>query len=105
MTDEVQKPAVAVRLQRPVRPLAERLEDAAHAWEKGLTIFGGDYMPGPEMLREAKAEIEMLRKPLTRHQIEMVMTQHYPLDSLLRENLDHFEACVRDIERLHGIGA
>jgi hypothetical protein len=33
------------------------------------------------------------------------MTQHYPLSSLLREEVDAFEACVRDIERLHGIGA
>lgn len=42
---------------------------------------------------------------LTRQQIDAVMTEHYPLDSLLRENVDAFEACVRDIERLHGIGA
>ena len=43
--------------------------------------------------------------PLTRQQIDDVMTQHYPLSSLLREEVDAFEACVRDIERLHGIGA
>jgi hypothetical protein len=42
---------------------------------------------------------------LTRQQIDAVMTEHYPLDSLLRENVDAFEACVRDLERLHGIGA
>jgi hypothetical protein len=45
------------------------------------------------------------RQPLTRQQIDDVMTQHYPLSSLLREEVDAFEACVRDIERLHGIGA
>ena len=45
------------------------------------------------------------RTPLTRQQIDAVMTEHYPLDSLLRENVDAFEVCVRDIERLHGIGA
>ena len=45
------------------------------------------------------------KKPLTRQQIDDVMTQHYPLSSLLREEVDAFEACVRDIERLHGIGA
>ena len=45
------------------------------------------------------------RAPLTRQQIDDVMTQHYPLSSLLREEVDAFEACVRDIERLHGIGA
>lgn len=28
-----------------------------------------------------------------------------PLSSLLREEVDAFEACVRDIERLLGIGA
>ena len=44
-------------------------------------------------------------QPLTRQQIDALMTQHYPLDSLLRENVDAFEACVRDIERAHGIGA
>jgi hypothetical protein len=43
-------------------------------------------------------------EPLTRQQIDKIMTQHYPLDSLLRENVDAFEACVRDIERAHGIG-
>ena len=42
--------------------------------------------------------------PLTRKQIDDIMTEHYPLDSLLRENVDAFEACVRDIERAHGIG-
>jgi hypothetical protein len=44
-------------------------------------------------------------KPLTRQQIDDVMTEHYPLDSLLRENVDAFEACVREIERRLGIGA
>lgn len=39
------------------------------------------------------------REPLTRRKIQDLMTQHYPLDSLLRENVDAFEACVRDIER------
>ena len=45
------------------------------------------------------------RAPLTRQQIDDVMTQHYPLSSLVREEVDAFEACVRDLERLHGIGA
>lgn len=45
------------------------------------------------------------QQPLTREQIDAVMTEHYPLSSLLREEVDAFEACVRDIERLHGIGA
>ena len=45
------------------------------------------------------------QQPLTRQQIDDVMTQHYPLSSLLREEVDAFEACVRDLERLHGIGA
>lgn len=43
-------------------------------------------------------------QPLTREQIDAVMTEHYPLSSLLREEVDAFEACVRDLERLHGIG-
>lgn len=45
------------------------------------------------------------REPLTRQQIDDVMTQHYPLSSLVREEVDAFEACARDLERLHGIGA
>lgn len=36
---------------------------------------------------------------LTRKQIDDIMTEHYPLESLLRENVDAFEACVRDIEK------
>ncbi len=44
-------------------------------------------------------------QPLTREQIDAVMTEHYPLSSLLREEVDAFERCVRDLERLHGIGA
>ena len=44
------------------------------------------------------------RQPLTREQIDVVMTEHYPLSSLLREEVDAFERCVRDLERLHGIG-
>lgn len=53
--------AVGAPVQRRVRPLVERLEDAAHAWEHSLTICG-DYMPSPAMLREAKAEIELLQQ-------------------------------------------
>ena len=40
----------------------------------------------------------MLRT-LTREQINSIMTKHYPLSSLLREEVDAFEACVRDIEK------
>jgi len=45
------------------------------------------------------------RVPLSREQIRSIMTEHYPLDSLLPENVDAFEACVRDIERAHTIPA
>ena len=58
-----------------------------------------------ERAGELLAELVKWREPLTRQQIDDVMTQHYPLSSLLREEVDAFEACVRDIERLHGIGA
>lgn len=62
-----------------------------------------------EMVERVAAERDALRAalaaaPLTRQQIHEVMTEHYPLDSLLRENVEHFEACVRRIERAHGIG-
>ena len=52
-----------------------------------------------------KAALKSAARPLTRQQVDAVMTEHYPLDSLLRENVDAFEACVRDIERLHGLVA
>jgi hypothetical protein len=56
---------------------------------------------------KASAEIanQPLAQPLTRNQIDAVMTEHYPLESLMKEGVDAFEACVRDIERRHGIGA
>ena len=63
------------------------LKREAHTWSKAAEMYA------------------KLRQPLTRQQIDDVMTQHYPLSSLLREEVDAFEACVRDIERLHGIGA
>ena len=58
-----------------------------------------------ERAGELLSELVKLREPLTRQQIDDVMTRHYPLSSLLREEVDAFEACVRDLERLHGIGA
>ena len=36
------------------------------------------------------------RQPLTRQQIDDVMTQHYPLSSLVREDVDAFEAAVAE---------
>lgn len=61
---------------------------------------------GIALRRAVEKERERCAKiPLTRDQIDDVMTEHYPLDSLLRENVDAFEACVRDIERRLGIGA
>ena len=65
----------------------ERLAREAHTWSKAAEHY-------------AKP-----RQPLTRERIDTVMTEHYPLSSLLREEVDAFERCVRDIERLHGIGA
>lgn len=67
----------------------ERLAREAYTWSKAAETYA----------KQAQ------RQPLTRQQIDDVMTQHYPLSSLLREEVDAFEACVRDIERLHGIGA
>ena len=56
------------------------------------------------LLDEATEALRVDRQPLTREQIDAVMTEHYPLSSLLREEVDAFERCVRDLERLHGIG-
>ena len=55
-----------------------------------------------EMVRTPAAK--PARQPLTREQIDGIMTEHYPISSLNREDVDAFEACVRDIERANGIG-
>lgn len=109
------------------RDLVERLRDDAQGEDLGADGVG--WSPDPALKREAADEIERLRTenavlkreahtwskaaehyatpraPLTREQIDAVMTEHYPLSSLLREEVDAFERCVRDLERLHGIGA
>lgn len=109
------------------RDLVERLHGDAQGIDLGADGMG--WSPDPGLLREAAAEIKRMRtenaalkreahtwskaaehyakprQPLTREQIDAVMTQHYPLRSLLSEEVDAFEACVRDLERLHGIGA
>jgi len=73
--------------------------DAANtALEKFAELLLAD-----ERRRCAKSSMKI--EPLTRDQIDTVMTRHYPLESLPRENLDAFVVCVRDIERLLGIGA
>lgn len=71
-------------------------------WERA---FSADHMHAYAAQEVAAERERWAKEPLTRQQIDAVMTEHYPLDSLLRENVDAFEACVRDIERLHGIGA
>lgn len=86
ITVEVSTQAAQAELER-LRAENARLAREAYTWSKAAEAY-------------AKP-----RAPLTRQQIDDVMTQHYPLSSLLREEVDAFEACVRDIERLHGIGA
>lgn len=48
-------------------------------------------------------DVQSQLTPLTRQQIDQVMTEHYPLESLLRESVDAFELCVRDLEKLRGV--
>ena len=73
---------------------ASRHEPAWTSTEEGYT--------GAQTRAYARAyaaqEVARALAPLPRRQIEDVMTQHYPLESLLRESVDAFEACVRDIE-------
>jgi len=64
--NSTEQPAVAGPVEPTVRPLVERLEDAAHAWENHLTVCG-DHMPSPAMLREAKNEIQRLRSAIDNH--------------------------------------
>ena len=125
MIDADNRPAVVGQVERPVRPGAEArwycldrdgvamlCKDEADALAQA--IENDDCWPARAPHRAARlCDLECLRDggdfiplaPLTRQQIDDVMTQHYPLSSLLREEVDAFEACVRDIERLHGIGA
>ena len=114
MTDADNQPAVVGQVERPVRPAAEARwyclsrdglatlcadeEDAKEVAAESLVLYPHN---GPYRV----AQMVDRQQPLTRQQIDDVMTQHYPLSSLLREEVDAFEACVRDLERLHGIGA
>ena len=106
--------AVAGQVQRSVRP------DPEARWyclsREGMATLCVDEEDAKEVAAESwvlypnngpyrVAQMVDRQQPLTRQQIDDVMTQHYPLSSLLREEVDAFEACVRDIERLHGIGA
>jgi hypothetical protein len=93
ITVEVSTHAAQAEIER-LRRDAALLAREAHTWWKACA-------DATEKLERAVKP----RAPLTRQQIDDVMTQHYPLSSLLREEVDAFEACVRDIERLHGIGA
>ncbi len=77
---------VAAETER-LRAEVEALKREAHTWSKAAEHYAKPL------------------QPLTREQIDAVMTEHYPLSSLLREEVDAFERCVRDLERLHGIGA
>jgi len=76
--------------------------DAQHSYtEAQMRMYwcdGAGYAMARMQEREAPALV-----PLTREQIEAIMTEHYPLDSLLRENVDAFEECIRDVEAAHGI--
>lgn len=94
--------------------IAAALADAERkgAGEMRLRIFaelGAHYGNATEMHLAVSRELDSIRALplpagkrqavlLTRRQINDVMTTHYPLDSLLRENVDAFEAAVRDIE-------
>ncbi len=94
---------------------------AALADQLGLLPIGPHDHPEPQTMAWSELELQAIRqyaarcvaterercarKSLTREQIDAVMTEHYPLSSLLREEVDAFERCVRDIERLHSIGA
>jgi hypothetical protein len=106
--------AVATPVDQPVRPATEVRWYCVN--RDGLATLCLNEQDAHEMAAECDIDFPRggphravrlvdAQQPLTRQQIDAVMTEHYPLDSLLRENVDAFEVCVRDIERLHGIGA
>ena len=90
-------PALLREAADKIDSLHAELQHARDGLTKGRTRMQEDL----DRLRAENAALQ--RVPLTRQQIDDVMTQHYPLSSLVREEVDAFEACVRDIERLHGI--
>ena len=92
------------RLRAQNAALKRDLQYARDGLTKGRSRMREDI---DRLRRELKAAERFAkpRQPLTREQIDAVMTEHYPLSSLLREEVDAFERCVRDLERLHGIGA
>lgn len=89
-----------------VDSMHERADDCAVArrlvacWNacQGLSTQSLESMPGNFFGHTSTM------RPLMRQSIEDVMTEHYPLESLLRERLDAFEKCVRDIEQRLKIG-
>jgi len=96
-----QAPLTDEQIDKMMREIGRKIE--GHILVPGVPMHG-DW---PVYYRaKVRAAIAIAAKaPLTRQQIDEVMTEHYPLSSLLREEVDAFEACVRDIERRLGIGA
>lgn len=99
--------ALAASPAAPAPAQAQPLELAGHFLED----FGGQkgywhQCKGPmdgitqPLYKVATAQAQ----PLTRQQISAIMTEHFPIDSLLTEAVDVFERAVRDVERAHGIG-
>lgn len=107
--------------QEALDQIMEQAQVFASAWS---LLVGGKFDDGNALsdAEDAKAELRTMVRSLadlaaetvrpaaspaalTRKQIDDIMTQHYPLESLLRESVDAFEACVRDIEKALGIQA
>ena len=113
-TSEQMPTADAGPVERMVRPGSEArwyclsrdgLATLCADEEDALEVAAESWVLYPNNGPYRVAQMVDRQQPLTRQQIDDVMTQHYPLSSLLREEVDAFEACVRDIERLHGIRA
>lgn len=95
---------IAAALADARREGAERMRAEAAKLARALPLYYGSGDDGAdECLAQAIDDLPLPTGPrqavlLTRQQIDDVMTQHYPLESLLRENVDAFEAAVRDVE-------
>ncbi|MFY9479145.1 MAG: hypothetical protein WAQ08_15985 [Aquabacterium sp.] len=73
----------------------------------------GLYLAEAEVQEEGASLLKAMPEPsetqgrtqMTRQQVDDLMTKHFPLDSLIKENVDIFEQAVRDVEAHHGIPA
>ena len=110
----------ALAAQQPAEPLTDERIKSMHAASEVYEYHPGAVLEFARDIERAVRGVEITAyqpqgqmpsgqpgalQPLTRQQIDDLVTHHFPLDSLLTENVDKLEAFVRDAEKLLGIGA